>query len=324
MIGLCQVLLYNIKYILNSNDDIHIKPNYLLIEKTLNEISFADNVLSEINNNNLKINSGLRLVLSVAKEAYTSYCDREEYKRKVLWILALNYVSRAYMVEACKRRSAESLNLVAMILENDYNIRLHDKIKERYGEEIRELCTFGEERLSFSFDLYDCASKLPHIVRGYSAQKKAIMLIKGKVIRSDLNLMDEIKNNLKLSGYADLPMTYYWEGRFYSDIVGSTLDAVKLFEIEQKRIIDKGHLDENNLPSNSMSLMLVKIELISLHAMSMDEKRILGSVCKLLEELNYDNIEKVHLINESFSGRLCDEINYIINCLNYQNPIYIK
>lgn len=306
------------EYILNSNEDIDINADYLLIKKAISEIGFADNVLSKLDNNDLEINSGLQLILNAAKKAYTSYCNREEYKRKVLWILALNYVSRAYMTEACLKKSAESLNLVAMILENNYNIRLHDKLKEKYGDDIIELQTFGQDRLNYSYKLYDCASKLPHIVRGYSAQKKAIMLITGKVNRPDLKTINEIKNDLKLSDYAGLPMTYYWEGRFYNDVVGSSLDAVKLFEIEQKRIIDEGDLDENSPPYNSIPLMLVKIELIAFYAMSNDEKINLYSLWEFVKDLNYDNLKGFNLPDEEFGGKLWDEISYIINCLKHQ------
>ncbi len=311
------------EYILNSNKDIDINADYLLIKKAISEIGFADTVLAKLGNDDLEINSGLQLVLNAAKKAYTSYCDREEYKRKVLWILALNYVSRAYMAEACLKNSAESLNLVAMILENNYNIRLHDKIKEKYGDDIIELQTYGQDRLNYSYALYDCASKLPHIVRGYSAQKKAIMLITGKVNRPDLKTIDEIKNDLKLSDYAGLPMTYYWEGRFYNDVIGSSSDAIKLFELEQKRVIDDGHFDINNLPRN-IPLMLVKIELIPFHQMGDEEEHILDLLRKLVEELTYDNMDGILLCNEKHCGELCREINYIIDCLKCQKSNLYK
>ena len=302
------------EFILNDCDDFSEieNDNSPLVNEAISNLLFANIVLRECNNKDNKIVSAVSPVLNDAYQAYDSYDKTENPDKRVLNILVLHYVSRAYLAKACLEKSAESLNLMAMILENNYNVKLRQKIIEKFGIEIAELTEFEDGMLELSYNLYDTASGCPHIVRSYSAQKKAIMLIKNQVNPKDVNKKLEIERDLMISKRANKPLTEYWYGRYYSDILKNKEMAKSHYECELTKRLQRKGLDSNT--KINFALMLVLIELIPYRNITQEDLDFIKEILNL----NIDSLDSFDIDISSCESGLKYELIYIIKCLQEQ------
>lgn len=302
------------EFILNDCDDFSAieNDNFPLVKEAISNLLFANIVLRECNNKDNKIVSAVSPVLNAAYQAYDSYDKTENPDKRVLNILVLHYVSRAYLAKACLEKSAESLNLMAMILENNYNVKLCQKIIEKFGIEIAELTEFEDGMLELSYNLYDTASGCPHIVRSYSAQKKAIMLIKNQVNPEDVNKKLEIERDLMISKRANKPLTEYWYGRYYSDILKNKEMAKSHYECELNKRLKRKGLDSNTKINSA--LMLVLIELIPYRNITQEDLDFIKEILNL----NIDSLDSFNIEISSCESGLKYELIYIIKCLKEQ------
>lgn len=305
-----------LEYVLNDLDDFSVIENerYPLVDEAISNLDFAQNVLLECNNNFNDIGLAVYQVLNSAFKAYNSYAFTENHNKIVLNILGLHYVSRAYLAKACLNYSAESLNLMAMILENNYNTKLRQLILKKFGIEITGLEGYTEDRLMLSYRLYDAASRCPHIVRSYSAQKKAIMLIKHQVELQDFDDKSEIERDLNISKRANKPLTEYWYGRYYSDIHSDKEMAQSYFESELNKRCQGKDVDLNTKPNSA--LMLVLIEWLVYENIDHIDKDIDFNYIKT--ELTIESLDSVDIHKLRCESRLQREIAYIIMCLKVQ------
>lgn len=305
-----------LEYVLNDLNDFSVIENerYLLVDEAISNLDFAQNVLLECNNNFNDIGLAVYQVLNSAFQAYNSYAFTENRNKIVLNILGLHYVSRAYLAKACLNYSAESLNLMAMILENNYNAKLRQLILEKFGIEITGLEGYNEDRLMLSYRLYDAASRCPHIVRSYSAQKKAIMLIKHQVELQDFDDKSEIERDLNISKRANKPLIEYWYGRYYSDIHSDKEMAQSYFESELNKRCQGKVVDLNTKPNSA--LMLVLIEWLVYENIDHIDKDIDFNYIKT--ELTIESLDSVDIHKLRCESRLQREIAYIIMCLKVQ------
>ncbi len=305
-----------LEYVLNDLNDFSVIENerYPLVDEAISNLDFAKNVLQECNNNFNDIGLAVYQVLNSAFQAYNSYAFTENRNKIVLNILGLHYVSRAYLAKACLNYSAESLNLMAMILENNYNTKLRQLILGKFGIEITGLEGYNEDRLKLSYRLYDAASRCPHIVRSYSAQKKAIMLIKHQVELQDFDDKSEIERDLNISKRANKPLTEYWYGRYYSDIHSDKEMAQSYFESELNKRCQGKVVDLNTKPNSA--LMLVLIEWLVYENIGQIDKDIDFNYIKT--ELTIESLDSVDIHKLRCESRLQREIAYIIMCLKVQ------
>ena len=308
-----------LEYILNEMDFTQVieDTSYSLLKKTMLEINFANSIVNKCKSTNNDIAPALLPILTSAKGAYNSYCQSDKIDKRVLHILALNYVSRAYMAEACLNNSAESLNLMAMILENDYNVKLHDMILEQFKVNIPELEPFIESRFKLCYDLYDAASKCSHIVRGYSAQKKAIMLIKQVVKLENVESEKiEIERDLNISKRANKPLTEYWYGRYNKDILGNTQHSESHYKRELQRF--RKNSDDLRTQKLDTSLMLVKIEMLPFFNVDEINHEDICFIDNIIKNLTFDSLDNDYVNSLTLGKGLRNEIIYIIKCLNDQ------
>lgn len=296
------------EYVIKNNGNVPINDTYPLITMARENLAYAGTVLSNTIQEGNKINSALQLILNAAKEAYYAYYEKNERDERVLSILLLHYVSRAYLADACLKNSAESLNLMAMILENDYNIRFRNKIREIFNEDIAQFVSFGENRLDFCYSLYSRASRRPHVVRGYSSMKIASLLIKNEIdaFKDDPDAKrKEIENNLDYAGRVNQSMISYWKGRYYCDLLNDYSKAKSYYETELQKY-------SNNFQDINIPLMLVKIERIPFYKITNKEKVILRNLSTIL---SYDTLN-ADLVPDN--NGIYTDLRYIIHCLNYQ------
>lgn len=302
------------EYLISKGKNAPNDESYPLITMSMESLKYAGTVLLDVIQESDKINSALKLILNSAKDAYYTYYKKDKFDGRVLRILLLNFVSRAYLADACRKNSAESLNLMAMILENDYNVRFRNKIREIFEEDIEQFTTFGENRLDFCYSLYSRASRQPHVVRGYSSMKIASLLIKYEIDSFKDNLdakRDEIANNLDYAGRANQSMISYWKGRFSYDILSESLDAKKHYEIELHK-----HLTNGKNPPIKIPIMLVKIELLLFYTLTDNDKMALRNI--LDSKLSYETLNESSTNLVHGNGELYDDMRYIIMCLNSQ------
>lgn len=294
-----------LEYVLNKLNDMTVveDANYSLVKKAMEETVYADSIMNKCRHTVNDITKMLLPILSGAREAYNWYREKSEKDSRVFHVLAVHYVSRAYMTEACLKNSAESLNLMAMIFENDYNLKLRGAIFKKFNVDVTCFKSFGDDRLEYSYSLYDAASKCSHVVRGYSAQKKAIMLIKQSAHPKEVkNINAEIEMDLNISKRAYRPLTDYWYGRFYQDICNNLMLSEAYYRKEM-----------NNHSGN----ILVKIEM--LHFYPVNEMRLSDSVFinnALKINFNSLNDEEIHKLNSV--SKLQNEIFLIIKSLKDQ------
>lgn len=308
-----------LEYVLNEVDDasVIIDANYSLVRRAVSEVEFANSITEKCADSKDRIAQALLPILQNARNAYDNYNNDDRVNKNVLYLLVVHYVSRAYMTEACLRKSAESLNLMSMIFENDYNVKLHEMIFKKFNVNINEFKSFDGDRFGLCYNLYDEASKCSHIVRGYSAQKKAIMMIKYSYEPKDVsNKNDEIKRNLNISKRASRPLTNYWYGRYNNDILGNS----KASEVYYRQELEWRMGDNTSLRDQSTDntpLMLIEIEMLLFYPINRindDEKRFIESIqCITFEFLNDKFIN-----NLEWKCGLQEKIAYILKCLYVQ------
>ena len=138
------------------------------------------------------------------------------------------------------------------------------------------------------------------------------MLIKNQVNPKDVNKKLEIERDLMISKRANKPLTEYWYGRYYSDILKNKEMAKSHYECELTKRLQRKGLDSNT--KINFALMLVLIELIPYRNITQEDLDFIKEILNL----NIDSLDSFDIDISSCESGLKYELIYIIKCLQEQ------